>query len=697
MIEDWRSAALWAAEAKALGIDRKIMPHSERNVREKADRESWPFRERQQSGGGREYPLSALPAALKKALANQVVKVEKPLPPAQLDLALPRIEDMKDYQKKPLEARAVLLAELDRMVLTGHKLTHAMQAMAAAAARGELAPELQRLVPIANARSGDGRALSVRSLKRWLSDRRRAGGKVEALAPKAVPEAPVQKWAATFMRLYCRPMKPTITEVLEDLWPAGEAKPSYDQAKRFLRRVDAITKSKGRLGPKALQTMKAYTARDVSELWPGAVFIGDGHTHKSRVAHPIHGGPFRPEVTAILDVYTRKWVGWSAALAENTWAVADSLRHALTTTTCCDIFYYDNGSGANNKTWDDDCTGMAARQGFTKLNSAPWSSQARGIIERFHSSVLHRVARRSISYVGQRMDDEARQRVYKLTEQHIKESGQSPLLPSWADFIAEIDAEMERYNTRPHDGLPKIIDPATGKRRHMTPNEAWDKAVADGWTPDPLSAEDARTLFRPAVRRKVSRELVSWAGNDYHAPELETLHGEWVMVAYDIHDATSVSVSLLDGRHVCEAKWDGHKTSYVPVTFAQSAHEKRVANRLKLNDRRRDKIMLEAGPTRTIEHQPAETFTPEILQAAEAEYVRLETKAAATDQVPIRMAGGRPTFADDVSWARWVLENPQDALDEDRSELRRKLRNRSFRMLLEVQGLDVGALSALAA
>jgi putative transposase len=217
MIEDWRSAALWAAEAKALGIDRKIMPHSERNVREKADRESWPFRERQQSGGGREYPLSALPAALKKALANQVVKVEKPLPPAQLDLALPRIEDMKDYQKKPLEARAVLLAELDRMVLTGHKLTHAMQAMAAAAARGELAPELQRLVPIANARSGDGRALSVRSLKRWLSDRRRAGGKVEALAPKAVPEAPVQKWAATFMRLYCRPMKPTITEVLEDL------------------------------------------------------------------------------------------------------------------------------------------------------------------------------------------------------------------------------------------------------------------------------------------------------------------------------------------------------------------------------------------------------------------------------------------------------------------------------------------------
>jgi hypothetical protein len=107
--------------------------------------------------------------------------------------------------------------------------------------------------------------------------------------------------------------------------------------------------------------------------------------------------------------------------------------------------------------------------------------------------------------------------------------------------------------------------------------------------------------------------------------------------------------------------------------------------------------MLEAGPTRTIEHQPAETFTPEILQAAEAEYVRLETKAAATDQVPIRMAGGRPTFADDVSWARWVLENPQDALDEDRSELRRKLRNRSFRMLLEVQGLDVGALSALAA
>jgi putative transposase len=465
----------------------------------------------------------------------------------------------------------------------------AVTALVAAAAEGTLPPALQALVPVANARSNAGRALSRATIYGWLKDRRQAAGNVVALAPKAAPETGIPIWASPFMRFYCRPQKPNITEALEHPeWPADVPKPSYDQARRFLKRVDAITRNQGRMGPRALQQLKAYVARDVSQLWPGAVFVGDGHTYKQEVAHPLSGRPFRPEVTSFLDVYTRRWVGWSAALAESTWAVADALRHAVTTSTCCDIVYYDNGSGAKNKTWDDDVVGLIGRLSITKLHSAPWSSQARGVIERFHSSVLHKVARQRATYVGQRMDKEARQAVFKITRKEIEASGQSAALTSWKDFLADIEAARVAYNDRPHAALAEIIDPVSGKRRHLSPHEAWAKAILDGWTPAPIGETEAETLFRPALKRKAARGLIKLFNNDYYHPALVPLHGEEVVVGYDLHDASKVWVWAGDGRFVCMAAWDGHKRSYLPVSVAQQALEHRVAGQLARLDAHRD-------------------------------------------------------------------------------------------------------------
>ncbi len=684
----------WHTAAELAKLRLPGLPATKAGIIGKAQRDGWERQQRLQSGGGWLYPVSALPPEARKALAARSLRQNEAL--VHSPLALLAIGDLKDYQRRPMDARVALLAEIDRLVLIGHTVTAAIATMVELAAKGELAPELQRLVPIANARSGEGRSLSVRSLKRWLSDRRKAGGNVVALATAAVPEAPIQPWAATFMHLYARPTKPGIPEVLED-WPEGEEKPSKDQCRRFLRRLDAISRNAGRMGARALKSIKAYVARDVSELWPGAVFIGDGHTYKQEVAHPIHGQPFRPEITVILDVFTRKWVGWSAALAENTWSVADALRHAVSSATLCSILYYDNGGGANNTTWDDDVTGLAARLSVFKLNSAPWSSQARGVVERFNSSVLHKAARKRPTYVGQRMDQDARRHAFKVTRAEIKATGTSRLLTSWADFIADIDSAMVAYNGRAHSSLAKIIDPNTGTRRHMTPAEVWDKAVADGWTPDPIPAEEARTLFRPAVRRTVNRGLIQWIGNEYFAPELEYLHGEEVMVAYDLHDAGSVAVSLLDGRYVCEAKWNAHRRAYVPVSFAQKCERQRVAGKLARLENHRQVALAELRPG-AIEHQPAEVISPEQLQAAEAEYARIEARQAEAVPVFATAPGERPAgFADDSSWAAWLLANPHLALDEDRALLRHKLRNRTSRELLEMQGLDVGALSALAA
>lgn len=679
--------------AAALGL-------SKSQAERRAKTGNWPFTEEVLPSGGkrRMYRVDRLPAEIRDALAKRALTsatASVPMVQAERD-CMP----LKDWQKDVRDAQAALLAEIDRLGVTcGMSAGQSIGALVSAAKCGALSPDLARLVPVANARSGGAagsRTLSRSSLYRWLQKRNAAG--VDALAPKATPAPETPNWVQTFMRFYCIPTNPGMAEVLDHpMWPEDVVKPSYDQVRRYMKSVSILSKSRGRVGPRAMKAMMGYKLRDTAGMWPGCVFIGDGHTDKKLVAHPDSGRPFRAEVTAILDVYSRKWVGWSAALSENTWAVADALRHALTTTACCDIFYYDNGSGAKNKTWDDDCTGMTARLGITKLHSAPWSSQARGVIERFHSSVLHKVARRSPTYVGGRMDKEARQIIHHKIEADIKATGQSDILPSWEEFIAEIDAEMARYNSRPHDSLPKIVDAETGKRRHMSPAEMWAKGVAEmGLTGDPIGADEARSLFRPAVRRKVSRELVSFLGNSYHAKELAHLHGMEVMVAYDIHDANSVEISQIDGRWLCSARWNGHKTEYMPVSVTHRARETRLAGQLGRNDTRRQKILDAAGPTLAIEHKPETPLTFDQMAIAEAEFARIEAKGA--EVVPRDAApGGRPTFADDAGWARWVMDNPETALEADRRELRRKLQDRSFRMLLEMQGLDVDALSALAA
>ena len=558
---------------------------SERQIERRAAREGWSFDLAARPSGHkyRDFIAEHLPPPIQRALGIAAPKL-----PAVVDTA-----DLKDHQRRRLDARLAILHYLDDLALQGGTFAKAAGIFLAQQAADVLPPDIARLLPIANARPRGGAArISRATLFLWSAVAKKGPA---ALATKAAAEPPVPAWSAPLMQLYGRPSKPNLSECL-DAWPSDEPKPSYDQARRFLKRLDAVTRNAGRLGPRALKSLKAYIIRDVSNLWPGAVFVGDGHAFKAEVAHPIHGRPFRPEITAIIDVFTRRWVGWSAALAENTWSVADALRHAVTTSTCCDIFYYDNGAGAKNATWDADVTGMIARLGITKLHSAPWSSQARGVVERFHSTVLHRVARALPTYTGQRMDKEARQAAFKLTRREIASQRPSKLLMPWTAFLDLIENARQAYNARPHSSLSRLVDPVSGRRRHASPDEAWAAAVTAGWTAEPITAAEARELFRPAVTRIVNRGTVALSNNVYFHAALEPLHGEEVTVAFDIHDAQLVQVRARDGRFVCDAEWNANARDYVPVAFAERARQQRIEGRLRRLDVHRDEAIAEGAP-----------------------------------------------------------------------------------------------------
>ena len=630
---EWMTAAdlatlrLGKADLAALGM--RAWPGTVQGINKRAGLDGWEGRKIGSSQAW-EYRVSSLPAAAQKALARNLVRSAPTHLPAQAPIDLPAATDLKTHQRSRMDARLALLNHLQTMEMTsGISQGKAVLALVDAANKGELPPDLQRLVPIANARPNDARGITRGTVYNWLNAKVKADGNIVALAPKGVPEAPVPVWAPIFVELHNRPSNPGIAECL-DRWPEGIERPSYDQVRRFIRRLDALTKNAGRMGPKALQQLKAYVSRDTSQLWPGAVFVGDGHTFKAEITHPLRGGPFRPEVTSFIDVFTRRWCGWSAALSENTWSVADALRHAVTVTTCCDIVYYDNGSGAKNKIWDDDVTGLIARLSITKLHSAPWSSQARGIVERFHSSVMHTAARWLPTYVGQRLDEEAGHKVFKVTRKEIAATGTSKLLPSWGQFLDYVEEIMVAYNNTPHSGLPKLLDETTGKRRHMTPNEMWAKEVAGGWVPAPIGEGDAVDLFRPEITRKTTRGLVQLFGNVYFNEALTPLYDERVRVRYDIHDATKVWVYLLDGRFVCTAGWDAHKRSYVPVSVATQARDKRVAGMVARLDDHRETALAEATPNLSIQYQRV----PEASPISPAEQARLEAMEAEWEEIP---------------------------------------------------------------
>lgn len=115
------------------------------------------------------------------------------------------------------------------------------------------------------------------------------------------------------MDLWANPAKPSLQAVIEDLsqeLPHHIQTPSYDQARRFLKdKMSIVERMRGRMGPQELKALKTFTRRDTSDLWPGAIYSADGHTFKAKVQHPFHDQPFRPEITAVIDAYTRYVVG----------------------------------------------------------------------------------------------------------------------------------------------------------------------------------------------------------------------------------------------------------------------------------------------------------------------------------------------------------------------------------------------------
>ncbi len=660
------------------------MPNTLKGVLQKADREAWPFQKRSGRGGGREYPLTALPEETRDYLLKQIVATlperlsnlpavsVETLPAVADPPAAPPATSLADWQRRVMEARLIFVRLIEgASVQLG--VSKAIKILVKQAADEALPEEIQAVVPVANGRSGMDRALSETTLMRWWSIYKKTGN-YAALAPKAPPVSSIPAWGASFMACYQKPQKPSVAAALDNLkalLPADVPLPSYHQARRFLMRVGNVEKNRGRMTGQELRSIRPYIKRDTSDLAPGEVFISDGLTFKAwGIAHPAHGRPFSPEICDVQDVYTRKIVGWSAGLAESGPTMAAGLRHAVETHGVPQIFYHDKGPGYENQLLQDPVTGIVSRLGIQNLPSTARQSQARGMIEKLRRDLWHREAKNFLTYKGRDMDRETKLKVHKIIKKDMKTKGMSDFVMPWPEFLVWVQERIDDYNARPHQGLPKIRDPQSGHMRHMCPNEMWEKGIAEKGAPPKLEQWEVADLFLPEKICKVNRCTVQLFGNPYFNGSLEEFHGDQVRVGYDVHDPRGVLVRDLDGRLICIAAFRGNSRRFFAKPISEMSAEKREAERLKRLAVKEEEIRLERIGTIEIQKAAPEhiELPAEVLEGE----ARREKKRRQQEENGRKFFNDQNEIYDDIrAREKLGLAKPYEiawANDKDRSE-----------------------------
>lgn len=595
------------------------VPKTVSGVVRKAKRDNWLAKHKDSQGGGFDYHWNSLPEATQDALfcnSNELAPMKGCTDLVKTEDSKVDITQLKKWQQDIFTARLALYREFERLKdLYGYN--RAVKKIVSFAKTETLPEHLQKLVPQANARKGKHRTLSDSMVKSWHRQVQRYG--IGGLAPKPARKSSVPPWATYFIKCYAQPQKPSITqamETMEKVLPDTIPMPSYHQVYRFHAKRSRIDRERGRRTGSELKALKGYRKRDVSKLLPMQVGICDGHSYKSKVAHPIHGNPFKPEICSVVDAATKVLMGWSVGLAESALTVSGAIRHAATVNKekpnggVFALLYTDGGSGNKAKINTDEFAGILPRIGTTPKFGMPGNAQGHGIIEIINKTLWVRSAKELPTYVGKDMDSLVKRDMYLLVNREIKQNGVSQHLPTWPQFLAHCQQSVDAYNRRPNSSLPRITDPETGRRRYMAPLEMWVHHIQHGWDPKKcqLSENELEILFLPRLERTVQRSGVQIFTNYYYNKVLEHYDGQKVQVGFDIHNGEKVQIWDAEGRLICWAIFEKNRDSFFPMSEVEMAMNKRAKQRAKIKYDDLEKIEAERRGTIDIVAQKADVI-----------------------------------------------------------------------------------------
>lgn len=583
------------------------LPGTERRVRASAQKNLWPSRSKER-GKGLEYPYAALPAATRRHLddlrmryvragqaatpdvAAALTPSPHPRPLSQGERgeivvrtprALPARPALTDLDRARRDALAILCRAVEvESMDAGVTIQRACERLALRLARRECdapvqtAAETAYIKPRGSLYLGGAAATASRLARHMLAFKRGAmeGDLTRYLVPgRPRKQAPDSRLLGIFLRAWCRPSRPPIAQVLREIKPtllqSGLHVPSYSAASRLVALLPVTIKHRGRMTGSEFKSLLPYIERDASQLRSNDVWVGDGHSFKAKVRHPVHGQPFTPEITFIIDWASRKIVGWSIDLAESTLAVSAAFRHAQQCTRARPLVYYsDNGSGQTGKLLDHDITGTLTRQGIAHHTGIPGNPQARGIIERVWDITLIRLAKTYATCTHRGNDDLTTNRMLKAL---AKKDFGGVQVPDFGQLLMDVKASVDDYNLHHRHSSLK------GK----SPEEVYQAKLDESSIQLGPNDAELAALWMPETLRVPQRGSVSVFNGRYTFGDLVHLipEGEKVRVRFDIHDSRAVWLYTLAGEYLGEARFDSHKQE----TFAGSYLDQQRAKRAK--------------------------------------------------------------------------------------------------------------------
>lgn len=690
-----------------------ILGVSRQSVEKRAKLEEWQSVQRSNRSGGKLWIVSSMPKATRELIASGLLRqqyathdedncaivdtvdsatvVTAPAPVQHIDFtpapsAAPLFPGASDRERAVATARLAFVREIERVSgIIGKE--GAIRHLVDCSRLGNLPSILLEQITTAMA-CKRGETLTRRTLYRWMADYAERGE--TGLLPSQSKIIPVPAWFDDFLRHYRKPQHPSValaySEFSKELAARGEVNPpSIHAVRRLLAKMRAPEREAGRATGNALLKLRPYQRRDTSELWPGDVYTADGTTFDAEVLHPGNGQPFKPEVTAVLDVATRRCVGLSISLAESRFTVLDALRMA-----CCfggipAMFYSDSGPGYLNRLLLDDRTGMFRRLGIESCRAIPGRPQGKGLMERGVKTLWVRAAQGLESYTGALMDGDAAHRNFKRSRAALK-AGKRAVLPTWDEFKRHVLARVEEYNSSPHKGLPRYRD-SLGRMRHYSPDEYWRAFEARGFAPVRVPEGMESELFMPGERRKCRNGWVLFQNGNYFAPELADYHDEFVEVRYDIWDSARVWCWTLDGRHICEAALEGNTRPYFPLSQVEAAREKRVKAQV---GRINDKLQRVAPGAEIILPEPDATPA---LDVADSTRPCIDLTPA-PDAAPVEAEPEeqRPAlFASQFDRFRWLRRHPEQQTEADAAFIETYRKGEEYadmHELLAIEGIE---------
>lgn len=548
-------------------------------------------------------------------------------------MALPAIVEKKEliYQQVDLFELTDRQRDIDRCRATVVKFVEALNLPIVKALQQLNASYAADVLPT-NVRYALENALEKREFKGisrevyygWL----RIKGETGCYAPKKrEKDYSVQWWHDTALVLYRRAQQPTVQYVVEKLaelvisqeLDSDKTAPSYGQVDRYFKdKIGQKAMQKGRNTGMKLRSLQAHKTRTAAGLAPWDAVQSDGWASHFTAPHPISGDYVTLEIWHAHDVATKFIPPLSVGKSESYEVILKCIEKATRLGGVIRLLQTDSTKIVrDNKNFvGDSMLSIADRIGMTISHpKIKGNAQANGIAENF-GVWLNNQAKELSSYQHESMDSLTFRRVQnllgklsrakfrgaesevELLRKEIKRMAAGILFESYQDALDWLEVQRNKWNNRPHSKLPKIYDDATGKKRHQTPQEAFEEFLNYGWQPVALDEEHIVDLLRPRKRVKVSRGKVKPYSSKvgfYHA-ELGRWEGKEVIVSYDIDDGSSVRVMDQQGALICIALYDAPVGYYAP-SAQEVANETRLVSAIKRKEKAIESLKNNAGLT----------------------------------------------------------------------------------------------------